>query len=227
MSQQKNQDIRGGAPPDRPRQDSTDLPASNARDADARREHREAPGSGHRPQGRRLQTDQGVSPHGPLLSSLTFDKPALQSLEFLMDHGRDHSERQQKAGRPRANNIPPDAPSTDMEAEFLVAGRGGGVPRQGVVGAHEERPGYSVTGQSPEEGEEPLGRGADVAPTERAEQRERERHQLEKQMGRATAGQEGRIHDQRTPEITQEQLAQAAQEADRRVGAAGKKGTGN
>jgi hypothetical protein len=58
--------------------------------------------------------------------------------------------------------------------------------------------------------------GADVAPTKLAEERERERHRLEREIGR-TPGGEGVLRDTRAPGVTREKLEQAAREADRRV----------
>jgi hypothetical protein len=59
--------------------------------------------------------------------------------------------------------------------------------------------------------------GAEVAPTKLAEERERERHRLERQMGRAPGGDGAHLHDTRTGDVTREKLDAAAKEADRRV----------
>src|SRR5207237_494952 len=82
-------------------------------------------------------------------------------------HGRDHDERQVKAARPRANNLPGDESATDLEAELSLSGRGGMAPREGVVGAHEGL-GRETVSAAREEGEEPAGSGRDVAPTAQA-----------------------------------------------------------
>jgi hypothetical protein len=134
-----------------------------------------------------------------------------------MEHGRDHDQRQSQLGQPRANNTPPDEPETDLEAEMLHAGRGGIVPRQGLVGAHEHRGTFSDTGATSMEGQEPLGAGSECAPTRQAAERERVRHELERQAGRIPAGEEGRVRDTRAPGVTREALDEAAREADRRV----------
>lgn len=134
-----------------------------------------------------------------------------------MEHGRDHDERLHHARRQRSNNIPPDEPATDLESELLTSGRHQVAPHEGVIGAHESRPGHSETGRSDSEGEEPLGRGVDVAPTGQALRREQERHRLEREAGRIAAGSMGQIHDVRSPEVTREKLDEIAREADRRV----------
>lgn len=59
--------------------------------------------------------------------------------------------------------------------------------------------------------------GAEVAPTARAEQRERERHRLERQEGRTAAGTKSTRRDTRHGGVTRQALARAAHEADRRI----------
>jgi hypothetical protein len=134
-----------------------------------------------------------------------------------MEHGRDHDERLHHAHRQRSNNIPPDEPATDLESDLLTSGRHQMAPHEGVIGAHESRPGHSVTGQSDSEGEEPLGRGVDVAPTEQALRREQERHRLERESGRIAAGSMEQTREVRGPEMTREKLDEIAREADRRT----------
>lgn len=65
--------------------------------------------------------------------------------------------------------------------------------------------------------DKPAVSGADVAPTEKAAQRERERHELERQLGRAPGGHDGELRDHRSKDVTRKQLDEAAKEADRRV----------
>jgi hypothetical protein len=85
---------------------------------------------------------------------------------------------------------------TDIEEQLAARGGHKLVPREGLVGAHLER--RASLGQGPEE---PVGAGADVAPTRKAEARERERHRLQ----RETVG------------GSREALDRAAQEADRLI----------
>jgi hypothetical protein len=85
----------------------------------------------------------------------------------------------------------------EIEEEMAASGRHAVVPREGLVGAHRERrAGLGSAGS-----EEPVGPGADVAPTRRAEARERERHRLQRERA---AG-------------TREELDRAAADADRFV----------
>jgi hypothetical protein len=83
---------------------------------------------------------------------------------------------------------------TDIEDQLAASGRAKVVPPEGLVGAHTER-------RLPGAGDlnEPVGAGADVAPTRKAEVRERERHRIarERQAG------------------SREELDRAAAEADR------------
>ena len=58
---------------------------------------------------------------------------------------------------------------TEIEDEMLATGRGHITPREGLVGAHEER--RAGLGRDLEQGtNEPPGHGADVAPTRKAEE---------------------------------------------------------
>jgi hypothetical protein len=69
-----------------------------------------------------------------------------------------------------------------------------------------------------EEDHEPVGAGgADVAPTKRAEARERERHRIERSIGHTPAGEDGQIRGRNAADVSREQLDDAAREADRRV----------
>jgi hypothetical protein len=65
--------------------------------------------------------------------------------------------------------------------------------------------------------------GSEVAPTARAEKRERERHRMERQIGRTAAGTKGVRRDTRRGPVTRQALAQAAREADRRGAKSGAK----
>jgi hypothetical protein len=115
----------------------------------------------------------------------------------------------------RVNNVPKDDDvQTQLELELAASGRGAAVPREGLVGAHVERRAPFTDEQRQDA---PVGLGADVAPTKRAEDRERERHRLERELGRTPAGQDGLIHDRRAAGASRERLDEAARMADRRV----------
>lgn len=111
-----------------------------------------------------------------------------------MQHGRNHQDRLFHAGHQRAQNTPPDEPATNLEAELLACGRHRLVPREGVIGAYTSRvqPSELVAAALGNEMAETgvrsnngVALGADVAPTELALQRERERHQRECERRRA------------------------------------------
>lgn len=127
----------------------------------------------------------------------------------------------------RSNNTPrDDDEQTEAERDMASSGRGHVAPREGLVGAHTQRrqtEGGMELGPGEEDPEnpnvEPVGLGADVAPTERAARREQERHRLERQMGRTPAGVGGKVRDERTPEVTRDRLDDAARAADRKVAA--------
>ncbi len=63
---------------------------------------------------------------------------------------------------------------------------------------------------------QPLSAKADAAPTGRAVERERLRHQEERRRGRTAAGTHGALRDQRAG-VSRETLTQAAQTADQRM----------
>lgn len=118
---------------------------------------------------------------------------------------------------PRTRNTPQDDDEqTRLEVEMASSGRSDIVPRQGLVGAHTDRLEPRVE-MGADEGDEPTGPGADVAPTRLAEERERERHRLERALGRTPAGEGGRIRDTREPGVTRDGLDAAQREADRRI----------
>jgi len=131
---------------------------------------------------------------------------------------------------PRVNNVPQeDDEQTRLELEMAASGRNDAVPREGLVGAHTARrePLTATEGEGTgdeeeqmaagEEGAEPTGPGSDVAPTRRAEERERERHRLERELGRTPAGEEGLIHGRSASGVSREDLDEAARKADRYV----------
>jgi hypothetical protein len=127
-----------------------------------------------------------------------------------MAHGRDHEEREQKVSQSRSNNTPDH---DTFEAEMLSSGRHHGVPKQYVAGSHEER---QASGAAFDE-EEPVNDGSSPAPTKLAEERERERHRLEQELGRTAAGLGENRRDHRDPGVTREDLDRAAREADEKV----------
>jgi hypothetical protein len=121
---------------------------------------------------------------------------------------------------PRTSNTPQeDDEQTRLEVEMASSGRSDVVPPQGLVGAHTARlePDSAASDEEGEEGDEPTGAGSDVAPTRLAEQRERERHRLERERGRIPAGEGGAIHEKRSPNLTRQDLDDVQREADRRV----------
>lgn len=65
----------------------------------------------------------------------------------------------------------------EIEDQMSAAGGHGVAPREGLVGAHTERRASAAEGS-----EEPVGAGADVAPTRKAEIRERLRHRLQRDI---------------------------------------------
>jgi len=125
----------------------------------------------------------------------------------------------------RSNNTPSeDDEQTETERDMASSGRSRVAPHEGLVGAQTQRRQTEAGAElgpgeeDPENpGVEPLGAGADVAPTERAARREQERHRLEREMGRTPAGEGGKTRDERTSEVTRERLEEAARAADRKV----------
>lgn len=127
-----------------------------------------------------------------------------------MQHGRDNEEREQRVGSRRIRN---SLERETFETEMLHAGRHHGTPRQHVYGAHQQR----ISSASELDEDEPIGDGAEVAPTPLAEARERERHRNERLMGRLAAGAGENLRDRREPGVSRDDLARAAEEADRKV----------
>jgi hypothetical protein len=112
----------------------------------------------------------------------------------------------------RTSNLPIDDDlQTQIEAELVSSGRSDVVPREGLVGAHQVR-------------REPIGdtdelhaAGVEVAPTPKAEVRERERHRLQREVGVVPAGEDGHLRQQRAAGVTRMSLDAAAREATQRV----------
>lgn len=96
-------------------------------------------------------------------------------------------------------------------------GRTRAVAREGLVGAHRNR--REPVGRSLDDepaSAEPVGAGADVAPTRRAEERERTRHRLQRAEGVVPAGVDGQ-RQRRTPQASRQRLDAAARAADEAV----------
>jgi hypothetical protein len=113
-----------------------------------------------------------------------------------------------------------DDQQTRIEAELIASGRGDVVPREGLIGAHTARRQPSETTEEGDEispMDEPIGGGAEVAPTERAMARERERHRLQREIGVVPAGEEGRVRQMRAEGSDRAALDAAAHMADERV----------
>ena len=108
----------------------------------------------------------------------------------------------------------------EFEAELEAGQRTHGVPPQYTVGGGGPRPGASVGDEVDEEevqGQRTLMSGADVAPTEKAQERERVRHALEREKGRTPAGHDGQLKGHVAEGVTREALDEAARQADEMV----------
>ncbi len=118
----------------------------------------------------------------------------------------------------RTSNLPVDNDEqTQIEAELVSSGRSDGVPREGLFGAHRaRREAMHATAEEsePPRTEEPLGMGAEVAPTAEAELHERLRHRLQREIGVIPAGEAGNLRQLRAPTATRETLDAAAHQAD-------------
>ena len=117
----------------------------------------------------------------------------------------------------RTSNLPvDDDEQTQIEAELASSGRHDIVPREGLVGAHRVRrqPIGDIEPGQRSPSDEPLGAGAEVAPTEKATVRERERHRLQRAAGVVPAGEDGNLRQQRAPGVTRSALDAAADEAN-------------
>jgi hypothetical protein len=118
----------------------------------------------------------------------------------------------------RSSNLPlDDDEQTQIEAELASSGRSDTMPKEGLVGAHHDRrqPSREALERSQRSpADEPIGAGSEVAPTEKAEVRERERHRLQREIGVVPAGEDGHLRQWRAPSVTRESLDAAAREAD-------------
>src|SRR5262245_29258545 len=93
------------------------------------------------------------------------------------------------------------------------------VPHEGLVGAHHQRrqPSHDIERDQRSYEDEPVGAGAEVAPTEKAAARERERHRLQREIGVIPAGESGNLRQRRSPYARREALDAAARQADERI----------
>jgi hypothetical protein len=133
-----------------------------------------------------------------------------------MRHGRDHQQREPHIRLRRTRNTPE---ADAFETKLLTSGRKRGRPPEGLVGAHRQR--RKATTElltSSDREREPVGRGSDVAPTEKAARREQERHRREREIGRVAAGTERNLRDRRAGGVTRDKLNEAARAADEKVG---------
>jgi hypothetical protein len=99
---------------------------------------------------------------------------------------------------------------SDIEDQLQSSGRTRIVPPEGLVGAHLERRESAAQGL-----EEPVGAGADVAPTRKAEARERERHRLQRELPAEDRGAFQRAADEADRLITERRLNAEASPARR------------
>jgi hypothetical protein len=117
-------------------------------------------------------------------------------------------------------NLPvDDDQQTQIEAELTGSGRSDLVPKQGLVGAHSRRrqPTGALERDQRSSADEPIGGGSEVAPTDKARTRERERHRLQRQIGVVPAGEDGNLRQRRARGVKRRDLDAAGREADRRV----------
>ena len=117
----------------------------------------------------------------------------------------------------RTSNLPvDDDEQTQIEAELASSGRSDATPKEGLVGAHHARrePSHeTIEASQRSPTDEPIGGGSEVAPTEKAEVSERERHRLQREIGVVPAGEDGNLRQRRAPSATREALDAAARQA--------------
>jgi len=111
--------------------------------------------------------------------------------------------------RQRMNNLPREADlQTQLEASMAGSGRSRMTPPEPIIGGRRTRRSRSRGGGVP---------GAAVAPTKKAEVRERERHRLQKKEGVVAASEEGNLRQRRTSNASRSALDAAARKADHLV----------
>jgi len=108
------------------------------------------------------------------------------------------------------NNLPLESDlETQIEADLAGSGRTGMAPPEALIGARRVRRAPSNA--------EGTSAGAAVAPTEKAELRERERHRLQELAGVVPASQQGNLRQRRAPTTSRAALDAAARNADQMV----------
>jgi hypothetical protein len=108
------------------------------------------------------------------------------------------------------NNLPLESDlETQIDADLAGSGRTGMVPPEATIGARRVRRGPSQA--------EGTSGGAAVAPTEKAELRERERHRLQELAGVVPASQQGNLRQRRASTASRAALDAAARRADHMV----------
>ena len=105
------------------------------------------------------------------------------------------------------NNLPLERDlTTQIEADMAGSGRTGMTPREGTIGPRRTR-------RSRRDGVP----GASVAPTKKAEARERQRHRLQRKEGVVPASEAGNLKQRRGPKASRPALDAAARKADHLV----------
>jgi len=105
------------------------------------------------------------------------------------------------------NNLPRERDlTTQIEADMAGSGRTGMTPPEGNIGPRRTR-------RSRRDGIS----GAAVAPTRKAEARERQRHRLQRREGVIPASEAGNLKQRRAPEASRSALDAAARKADHLV----------
>lgn len=115
-----------------------------------------------------------------------------------------------RPSRPRPSNDTPATrdPETDVEVEMSRSGRTKLGRKEATLGAQRTRRSRSTSDGR-------ASAGSEVAPTAKAEVRERERHRLQREQGVVPAGEEGNLRQRRGPKATRASLDAAARQADR------------
>jgi hypothetical protein len=115
-----------------------------------------------------------------------------------MPHGRSHHDREHHLGTGRSHSTPDRA---DEETQVFAAGRKRWAPREGVFGAHPDRrvPTRETAETSRDRAMEPVGAGAEVAPTAQAMVDQAKRHAAEGSLERIASRTPGKAGAARTP----------------------------
>lgn len=111
--------------------------------------------------------------------------------------------------RVRRSGTPIGDPQTDLEEQLTSSGNTGLLPKLGGTRARGGRGSRTPAGGP--------SRGSAVAPTKKAEVRERARHRLQRAEDVVPAGEGGNRRQRRGPKATRASLDAAARKADRLV----------